>query len=297
MTPNLFNPYRYAVAGGQGLAWVFGGTGGTSDNYGYNGSSWDTLANYPASVSQGLGGGGADSGISMGGGYSNTSYIYTGASDSWGSNIGLSYSAGYLGGGGLSTNAIAFGGTSTGSNEQSTTAEYLGSSWSNVGNLPSTMMHTTGNGDSDLAIQVAGAFTGHVKTDISATWDGSSNAWSSSTVYPLAVNVNSYAGTVDDGVGWCGHDGSPYGSVDDSFTLSGTTWTTTGNYPVDAYGTARAGADESQAIGEGGEISKSGGALATDACYLYDGASNTWGALGANLPVARYTAMGDGEVV
>lgn len=279
---------------------VFGGSGGSATAaYQYDGSVWNTLSNYPANNARSGGIGGFNAGLSAGGGYSNASYEYTGSSDSWGSDIGLSYSANLLGSGGTVNSALVWGGTSTGSDEQSTTAECLdtGAGWANVGNLPAALMHSGGNGDSDAAVSVAGALTGHVKQNGCSTWSGATDSWaSSSTNYPISVDNNAYAGSVDDGVGWGGHDGTSYGLVNNSYSLTGETWAAVGNYPTVVYGTSRAGIDESEAIGAGGENATSGAANYITSAYLYDGATNTWGALGANLPTGRGNTGSDGEV-
>lgn len=212
----LVNPYRYAVA-------VAGDPAFSVDEASYStiglladGSAWEELADFPAGgeVNQPTVCGSSAYGLTVGGSPVNgTCYIYDGSADTWGSDIGNSYDF-YSGGGGsvgtspnAPNNSITFGGFHN-PNKLTTTAEYTGSSWSNVGNLDIARRSVGGCGNADDALCYGGTDASDTVIDDPELWDGSADTWDNSINNFGQVAVNPiYVGTGTDGLGGMGSDG------------------------------------------------------------------------------------------
>jgi len=212
----LTNPYRYVVA-------VAGDPAFSVDRAAYSaiklladGSAWEDIATFP------IGGGDAGAqptvcgssvfGLTVGGSSDKDScFIYDGSADTWGSDIGNSYTF-YSGAGGsvgtspnAPNNSITFGGLD-GVTKLTTTAEYTGSSWSNVGDLDIGRRSCGGCGNADAALCYGGRQQDDAIIDDVELWDGSADTWDAGLedLGQRAVDPI-YVGTGSDGIGGMGH--------------------------------------------------------------------------------------------
>ena len=210
----LVNPYRYAVA-------VAGDPAFSVDEASYStiallsdGSAWETRADFPAGggeVNQPTVCGSSAYGLTVGGSpVQDSCYIYDGSADSWGSDIGNSYDF-YSGGGGsvgtspnAPNNSITFAGLD-GATKLTTTAEYTGISWTNVGDLSTGRRSVGGCGNADDALCYGGTDASDTVIDDPELWDGSADTWDNTINNFNQVAVNPiYVGTGSDGLGGMG---------------------------------------------------------------------------------------------
>jgi len=211
----LINSYRYAVAEAGDPAFSVDEASYSTIALLADGSAWETRADFPAGggeVNQPTVCGSSAFGLTVGGSPVQSScYIYEGGStDSWGSDIGNSYNF-YSGGGGsvgtspnAPNNSITFAGLD-GVTILTTTAEYTGSSWSNVGNLSTARRSVGGCGNADDALCYGGTDASNIVIDDPELWDGSADTWDNSINNFGQVAVNPiYVGTGTDGLGGMG---------------------------------------------------------------------------------------------
>lgn len=207
----LINSYRYAVAAAGDPAFSVDEAAYSTIGLLADGSAWTPLADFPA-------GGEVDSptvcgssayGLTVGGGpVYDSCYIFDG--DSWGSDIGNSYDFKQGGGGSVGTspnapnNSITFAGIMSGT-KLTTTAEYTGSSWSNVGDLDIARKSIGGCGNADDALCYGGTDASDTVIDDPELWDGSADTWDNTINNFNQVAVNPiYVGTGSDGLGGMG---------------------------------------------------------------------------------------------
>lgn len=237
-----------------------GGSGTNCETYDPS-SGWTAKTNFPAGASMCSVGGNSDNAISAMGGYGNSSYKFYGASNTWSTNLVCSYTSGSSGGGGTQDNMIAFGGNSGGggAHAKTTTAEYIGTSWANVGDLAVPRRELGGGGgDPDNALAVCGEDGSFVDYDSVETWNGSTNAWSTNvTAFPYAFNNGIYFGTATAGVGGMGDASGTKKSDTYETTDGGATWTNLQNNTYAAYGLGGAGFDNTAGLSWCGQVNPS----------------------------------------
>jgi len=291
----LTNPFWFVVAGADPINM---GGNDSSGGYGTNCSTysaaggWVGKTNFPAGVSLTTVGGNADNAISATGGYGNTSYKFYGATNTWSANLVCSYTSHGSAGGGTQDNMIVFGGNQGGGTALTTTAEYVGSSWTNVGNMNSARRECGGGGgDPDNAIVICGERLDFTDYDSVETWNGSTNAWTTSgTVFPYAFNNGIYFGTSTDGVGGMGDASGTKKSDTYETTDGGATWTNLQNNTYSAYGVGAAGVDSSSGVSWCGQVNVS---TPYGSTYTNDYSSATgWGTSGNTFPYSFYQARG-----
>lgn len=215
MSNFLVNPYRFAVAEAGDPAFSVDRAAYSAIKLLADGSAWEDIAAFP--------GGGGDSGaqptvcgssaygLTVGGSSGkDSSYIYDGSADTWGSDIGNSYTF-YSGAGGsvgtspnAPNNSITFAGLD-GVTKLTTTAEYTGISWTNVGDLSTGRRSCGGCGNADDALCYGGRKQDDAIIDDVELWDGSTDTWDAGVEdFGIAAVDPIYVGTGSDGIGGMG---------------------------------------------------------------------------------------------
>lgn len=282
MTPNLFNPYRYATGGALDAVYVAGSTTSwwtATTHFQIHSASTGTFSSGTSTLTsryfvQGRGnstdcikfGGGSDTGAN-----NSESDCQTWDNVSWTSrNTMNAASAGHAGGGNTSD---AFwcgqwgGGGATPSN---TTGSWNGTSWTSEAAVSVTGRFPNGDGNSSSFIKSGGDGDPPPRTD-TETYNGSS--WSSGTSYTGSYNFQAYgsggAGTPTEFIGL--NNGTDL--ADQCYAYNGTSWTVRGTF----NGTHKVGSLGGSSP-DASAIAMQGNTVADD-CDVWDGA--TWSASGS----------------
>jgi len=253
----------------------------------WDGTAWNELADFPRDTDFGVGSKGTGGGTDMMAANTSYSYVYTFSSDSWSSDFAISFNGINMAGGSGpdDTNLICWRGSSQGTDRNTDTAEFNGSSWSKVGDLNVALNMCAGCGSPDDAISNGGLRVYYLTTtDLSELWDGSSDTWASTTDFPASMYAMSEAGTSIDAIAT---GGNAY--VTSTYTLAGTTWSSGTASPVGAYGHGGSGSDSTNMLTCGGSTAP--GPQYTDDANVWDNTS--WSAI-TDLPVAQYGGYGSG---
>ena len=248
---------------------------GTSDAVeGYNGSTWSSETNYPAS-SQGSAGVGSESdGLVFAPSPNSTNaFKYDGSTFTAAPSLGNGRQNGTRAG--TTSAALAFqGNAGSGQNYteefNSSTNIITAAAWASGGNLnlARDQNGTATNSAADTGLTFGGNYPSG--TDNSEEYDGTS--WTEGNNLPQPISSMGGAGTQTAGLSFTGRL-NPGPRIDDTYEYDGSSWTAGGNYGTDQAYTGGAGT-QTAAIGVAGETPP-GTDLTTS--YEYNGSAWTAG--------------------
>ena len=248
---------------------------GTTDAVeGYNGSTWSSETNYPAS-SQGSAGVGSESdGLVFAPSPNSTNaFKYDGSTFTAAPSLGNGRQNGTRAG--TTSAALAFqGNAGSGQNYteefNSSTNIITAAAWASGGNLnlARNQNGTATNSAADTGLTFGGNYPSG--TDNSEEYDGTS--WTEGNNLPQPISSMGGAGTQTAGLSFTGRT-NPGPRIDDTYEYDGTSWGSGGNYGTDQAYTGGAGT-QTAAIGVAGETPP-GTDLTTS--YEYNGSAWTAG--------------------
>ena len=249
--------------------------GTTNAVEGYNGSTWSSETNYPAS-SQGSAGVGSESdGLVFAPSPNSTNaFKYDGSSWTAAPSLGNGRQNGSRAG--TTSAALAFQGNA-GSGQNFTeefnisTNTITAAAWASGGTLNTARNGGNGaatNSAADTGLTFGGNYPSG--TDNSEEYNGTT--WAEGNNLTQAISFMGGAGTQTAGLSFTGRI-NPGPRIDDTYEYDGSSWTAGGNYGADQAYTGGAGT-QTAALGVGGELSP-GTDLTTS--YEYDGSSWTAG--------------------
>jgi len=293
MTPNIFNPYRYAGAGADGLM-TYGGRNALQDNGSdqcetYDLTTWSNQNVMTQRLNGFAGNGTPTDALAICGNNDTISEGFWTGTILWdGTNWATSYSVSGYGrrnnyGGGQSSSGMTFAGTtgsgaSTIENYAKSSETFNGSSWSSGTDYTTNIREgNSGGKTSEDQIGMNGLTSGGLSA-VCSRWDNVS--WTSAGTVPY-VNRNVGADSNDDCSEACSFGG--YTNEEYAATLDDTTWTqendldTPVNYPSVMY------LDSSNMWAWGGIAA---GGYDNGGQYL-DGSGGTWATATGSLNTAQ----------
>ena len=166
----------------------------------------------------------------------------------WTSGGSLNTARWILAGNGTQISAVVYGGDTGSSTYTVNTEMYDGSSWTETSNLSTARARLYGGGSDGTQAVASGGLTATAVTNITEEFNNTFNvvtagAWASMTNFP---DTRAYAaasgGTPSSSLVFGGYDGAGLGGfVSSGAEWDGSSWTGTGDYPIDVAGVAGLG--------------------------------------------------------
>jgi len=224
--------------------------------------AWASGTNYPANIRNQMGAGSATAAVQMGG-YNGTSYVaatneYDGST--WTSSGAMPATHADGGAGGPQTDVIAAGGTVSGSNFQTTSLSYNGSTWSPTPSLNTgrgAMLGTSTSGSSTAFLIGGGQDSGTPPSfSTTATEEYNGTSWSEVNNMNTARYAGGGAGTQTSALAFSGNPDStplpgPYSNATEEY--DGTCWTNGGSLNTARSRAFGGGENSNSAVAFGGQ--------------------------------------------